>query len=151
MSQLNYNLNQRIAFAGLKVNGAFDYVESFAAEEEIAFGLGLKTGTDPLTQVLIPTTDADTFRGIALHQHNANGKYLQYDTVNVLRRGLVWVEIAASVTIDTPAYVLVAGATGKFTGVSASNLATGAIFRKSVTYDGTPGVINIAPVEINLP
>lgn len=149
MAQTSYSLNMAEAFAGMKVDSMFDHVESFAANAEIAFGLGLKAdGTDPDNIVDIVNDPGDTFRGISLHQHNEDGKYNQYDTVNVLRKGKAWVEVSATVATDQPAYVDVA--TGKFTATAGGNLATNGVFRSSRTYSGG-AVRNIAIVEINLP
>lgn len=87
----------------------------------------------------------DTFRGVALHQHNEAKKYEDTDTVSVLRKGQVWSEVSVAVTADEDAYVDVAAGTGKFTNVSSDNVATGGKFRSTTTGAG------LAIVEINLP
>ncbi len=58
---------------------------------------------------------------------------------------MAWVETGVAVTIDEDAYVDVAiGGIGKFTNVSASNLATGGKFRSTVAAAG------LALLEIDL-
>ena len=149
MAQTSYDLNQRIAFAGLKVDSEFDTVESFAASEEIQFGYGLRANSsDPANVVDRVANAADVFRGISLHQHNAYGKYNDTDTVNTLRRGKAWVQVNANVAVDAAAYV--DPADGKFTSNAVGTVATGGTFRSAHTYDGG-ATDNLAQVEINLP
>jgi hypothetical protein len=134
------------AFAGLKGDSRNDTVESYAASEDIEFGRGvMANATDPAHVVDVADNAGGVFRGVALHIHNEARKYEEKDTVSVLRKGLVWVETGVAVTIDEPAYVDVAiGGIGKFTNVSASNLATGGTFRSSVAAAG------LALLEIDL-
>lgn len=87
----------------------------------------------------------DVFRGISMHIHNEAGKYAITETVNVMRKGVVWVDTAVAVTADEVAYVDLANELGKFTNVSTNNMATGGTFRSTVATAG------LAKVEINLP
>ncbi len=134
------------AFAGLKGDIRNDTVESYAASEDIEFGRGVMANTtDPAHVVDVADNAGGVFRGIALHIHNEARKYEEKDTVSVLRKGMAWVETGVAVTIDEDAYVDVAiGGIGKFTNVSASNLATGGKFRSTVAAAG------LALLEIDL-
>jgi hypothetical protein len=87
-------------------------------------------------------------------QYSTGAEYRDKDTVNVLRRGRVWVEATAEVAAGDAAYVdvLTTGEEGKFTNVAddggtpaVPNLATGGVFRTS------GGVGDLVIVEINLP
>jgi hypothetical protein len=153
------------AQVGQKAGMDFDQVESRAAEGTVPFGSGVIFGTDPEKQVAVPADATGDFAGIALFTHKQaqvidvaaafmGAEYRDKDTVNVLRRGRVWVEATAEVAAGDAAYVDVAteGEEGKFTNVAAvgetpaiPNLATGGVFRSS----GDVGDLVI--VEINLP
>lgn len=158
------------AQVGQKAGMDFDQVESRAAEGTVPFGSGVIFGTDPEKQVAVPADATGDFAGIALFTHkqfqgidlaasmggqySTGAEYRDKDTVNVLRRGRVWVEATAEVAAGDAAYVDVAteGEEGKFTNVAAvgetpaiPNLATGGVFRSS----GDVGDLVI--VEINLP
>ena len=162
-SEDTYGFRLDTAQAGQKAGLDFDYVESFAAEGAVAFGHGVVAGTDAAKQVAVASADTETFMGVSVFTHrqeqgidqsvSAGGQYstgAEYrdtDTVNVLRRGRVWVEVTAEVSAGDDAYVDVTseGEEGKFTDVDADNLATGGVFRTAA------GVGELAIVEINLP
>lgn len=154
MSQTSYALEMDKAFAGLKADLDFDRVISASAEAAvIAFGTGLDEGTIPGDQV-ITYDGTGSFRGIALHQHKEDGQYNIFDTVNVLRRGLVWVVLVAAMTIaegDSVYCVKDAGATqGHFRNTvdASADIIAGAVFHGVKT---TRDSVDIAIVEINLP
>src|ERR1051326_1219610 len=109
--QTSYSQNMPVAVAGMLGDIRDHVVESFAAEDSdgISFGLAVVAGTDPAKQVKIPSAAGQVFRGVSLHeqaQEQGLGtgivKYAQGDAVNVLRRGLVWVQTAGAVAIDAP-------------------------------------------------
>lgn len=166
MAQTNesdYGFSLDAAQAGQKAGLDFDHVESFAAEGAVFFGAGVAAGTDPEKQVAVVAADTDDFMGVSLFTHkqaqgidmaasmgdqySTGAEYRDKDTVNVLRRGRVYVEVTAEVTAGEDAYVdvLTDGEEGKFTNVSADNLATGGTFRSGAD------VGELAIVEINLP
>ena len=166
MAQTNesdYGFSLDAAQAGQKAGLDFDHVESFAAEGAVFFGAGGAAGTDPEKQVAVVAADTDDFMGISLFTHkqvqgidmaasmgdqySTGAEYRDKDTVNVLRRGRVYVEVTAEVTAGEDAYVdvLTTGEEGKFTNVSVDNLATGGTFRSGAD------VGELAIVEINLP
>ncbi len=98
------------------------------------------------------TPQNDIFRGISIHRNVELGVvvagqafYRAGEVVDVLRRGLVWIEAGVAVNADEVAYVDMAGGLGKFTNVSTNNLVTGGYFRSSVAVAG------LAQIEINLP
>ncbi len=162
MSQESYNIDQPEAFAGLKGDAGFDRVESFLAEGEIAFGLGLIEGTDPVTQVKVPSGTGDVVRGISLHQHlekaliTGVASYKDEEAVSVMRQGLVWMRHEDSdvgtLVVDDVVFINVAigGAQlGRVTSVSVNNvpIPTGVARKLSTDPDGN----GIALIEINLP
>lgn len=143
--QTSYNLTQAESFAGMKADSRFDEVESFLANEEIAFGRGLMANASDKDLVEIADNASGVFRGVSVHIHNEDGVYAEKDAVSTLRKGKIWVETADAVVEDSAAYIDVAGGLGKFTDASASNLATGGVFRSATAAAG------LALVEINIP
>jgi len=153
MPQLSYSETMAEGFAGMKADSGFDRVESFAAEELTAdeglpFGRFLVAGTDPAKQVKLPETDAETVRGISIHQHTENGKYNDGETVSTLRKGVVLMEATAAIPIDTVLYAIVAAGAdnGKPTATAGTNLLTTAVARSAAAAAG-----DIIKVEIDLP
>ena len=159
----DYGFRLDTAQAGQKVGLDFDPVESFAAEGAVPFGVGVVLGTDPEKQVAVASADTESFAGISVFTHrqeqgidqgasmgdqySTGAEYRDKDTVNVLRQRGVWVEVTAEVAAGDDAYVDVVteGEEGKFTNVSADNLATGGPFRTGADFG------ELAIVEINLP
>ena len=93
----------------------------------------------------------DVFRGIVLStqtKEQAQGtgviSYPVNSAVNVLRKGMAWVETSEAVNADDTAYVDV-DADAKFCKTSSGNIATGGKFRSTVASAG------LALLEINLP
>lgn len=164
MSQVDsYGFRMDVAQAGQKVDLAYDHVEGFAAEGTVPFGVGLVAGTDAEKQVAVPDDDSGTFIGVSLfthrqvqgidqdaasgEQYSSGAEYRDHDTVNVLRRGRVYVEVTEDVSAGDDAYVDVttSGEEGKFTNVTTDNLSTGGVFRTGADTG------ELAVVEINLP
>lgn len=144
MSQTSYSQSMGENFAGMLADARDKVVESKTAEEEILFGYGVCAGaTDAENGVKLPDADTEVFRGIAIHEHNEDGKYPANSTVNVLRRGECVVVTADAVVLDAAAYIV--ATTGKFTDSGAGNIATGGKFKETVDAAG------LARVEINLP
>ena len=109
-----------------------------AVSETVTGGAGQVTGT--------PTFSSDDiFRGISLHTHKEDGNYAINDAVSVMRQGTAWVDTGVAVVADEAAYVDIVGALGKFTNVSAGNLATDGFFRSTNSGAG------LAKLEINKP
>jgi len=142
--QTTYPRDFSEAFAGLLGDIRPNTIESFSAEGEVKFGLGVVDGTDPLTQVKIIDVVGDVFRGISVHQHNEqttagaqDASYKDEDTVSVLRKGTVWMiqePTVSAPSIDDAAFINVAVAAqkGTVTEVSTANRATGGFFRNNI-------------------
>ena len=115
MSQTSYPVNQPIAFAGMKSDSRFDFVESFAAAEIIAFGLGVVKNIGVNNKVRLPAAnqgvlvfDADlvtsntidmTVNGVAISQ-------LTFSSTHAATMGLIATELETfdeilSATVDT--------------------------------------------------
>lgn len=58
--QSSYSLNQPVAFAGLKGNARFDYVESKLAQNAIPFGRAVVSGDNKQVQVRLPMKNKTT-------------------------------------------------------------------------------------------
>ena len=154
--QTSYDQYPAEGAAGLKTDSREDTVESYAAEGAIGFGLAVVKGTDPAVQVKRPAAAAGVFRGVSLRtsvfEQSAAGVsgYVDEDSVNVLRKGQVWVPTITAVTIDGAAYFVNSGDdAGKFSATddgTTDAVPTG-VFRSTVA--ATSG--GLAKLEINLP
>lgn len=106
-------------------------VESFPAAADITAGRPVyQTPGTPGT--VKPTYSAgDVFVGIAMFNQRADkdsvGTYKQYDVVNVLTDGKIWVQNAAAVS--TAPAVAYANSSGLFTPTASGNLNVGCLFR----------------------
>ena len=110
---------------GSLVNFYSKEVASFAAEQEIAFGLPVKRGTDKQKQVLLWSDSIDIpVVGVSLFTQNTEtGVYKTSSTVNVLQRGEIYVTTALNVVAGQKAYVTAND--GAFTNVELNNLLVG--------------------------
>jgi hypothetical protein len=144
MSQTSYSINQDPFFKGMKADSRYDFVATGIAEGAVGFGLGLERGTDPEYQVNVINDAGDTFYGIAVYEESqTTGNYPDTKPVNVMRQGAVVVETTVAVNAGEAAYV--DPASGNFTNVSTSMVATGGTFVKTI------GAAGLTVVEINLP
>jgi len=147
---------QSSALIGLKGNLSLSKVMSYAAEGAIKIGRFCSLGTDKEAQVLIPAaagsiTSIFAKRGVALHSHareNAQDgldpQYADKETVSVMTKGDVYVEVEADVdptdevwvrhTVDSSLDQL--GIFAPATGTGLSQLADARWLRVSETIDG---------------
>lgn len=111
MVQTTYSVTADKAFAGLLGDGSDGVrdILSRASEEASAhpFGVGVTvTGaTDPVTQYLLPAATGFTFLGVVAHTHALDNRALTLDngvengdTVDVVRKGRIWVPVEQTVT-----------------------------------------------------
>lgn len=109
----SYGMYLNPAFAGMKGNSMEDYVETFAANANIGFGLVVgRTAPASLTVQVGGATPV----GISLHDHTvaSRGGYTQYDAVSVMSQGAVWCQVGTDpANIVDGAYVAYETATGK--------------------------------------
>lgn len=156
--QTNYPGTQPAGFPGLLADLRDQLVESFAAEGAIPFGRAVLAGTDKQKQVVLAEAGGAVFRGVSVHTHAYGSAtdpagYADTQTVNVLRRGMIWVEVTEAVDIDDPAFYINAPGSGdeadagKFTDTDdgTSVAVPSGVFRSST--DGA----GLALLEINLP
>lgn len=157
--QTSYDTAMPVAVAGMIADARDHVIESFAAEgaDGIPFGYAVVAGTDAARQVKIPSTGGGVFRGVAIaeqaqeHAFPDEGDpvvYAEGDTVNVMRRGLVWVVTKGAVAIDAPAFFDNASTdAGKFDDLddSSTDPVPGGVFRSAT--DGA----GLALLELNLP
>ena len=98
--QTNYARTMDRAFPGMKGDIRPDWVESYAAEGNIDFGICLSYGTDPENQVIIFNNE-NRVAGFSLHTHKEPHAtidgYVNTQTVNVIRKGIlcVWFDADA--------------------------------------------------------
>lgn len=118
------------------------------------------TGGASQATATIVYSSVDVFEGVAVIRYgqpatiNGDDKYFEYDAVNVLTKGTVWVEVVATVAYGDSVYVYNDKSNptnqGQFTNSSSGNLAiSGAKFVSSAT--GTTSAPALAKVEFNLP
>lgn len=135
----------------ITVDGATDNIT--VSNNTVTGGAGQPTLT-------IAYTSVDVFEGVAVLRHGqpaiigGDDQYQINDVVNVLTKGVVWVEVVATVAYGDSVYVQNDKAyttnQGQFTNVSSGNLAvSGAKFVSGAT--GTTSTPALAKVEFNLP
>lgn len=153
MTQITYNLYQAAAHIGLLYDIEPSTIVNACAEGQVFFGHAVVAGTDPLTQVKMPTATGSVFRGVALstwakEQNTSNaGLYNETEAVNILKQGAVWVRVNSNVAIDEAAYFVYTGANlGQFRNdnTDADAVPTG-VFRSTANSG------ELALLEINLP
>ena len=142
--------------------GGSDSITIVGADDvELTISVNITGITGTMTISSTTHTSTDVVRGIALHTHQDNRTlpvlgastygatgYLATDSVNVLRKGVAWVEVADAVVENADVYLIVTGANqGKFTDDSSSpNIQVPtAKFRKATSAAG------ISKVEVNIP
>jgi hypothetical protein len=180
--QTSYGINMGRYIAGQLDDLRTSVIESCIADVAMGFGLGVMVGAlipggtyaagfipGPIGggfrpgSVKLPTAGGQTFAGFTVNQHTeqtypfvaSSGQYAINDIVNVCRRGLVVVQVAANVTcaITDTVYIVSSGATaGQITNSSASSAiaATGAVFRETMS-TASASATGLCLVEINLP
>lgn len=147
--QTTYGQTHAVGFPGLIYDMRNITVESYACEStSIPFGGAVTAGTDKRKQVK-DSAGGGAFTGIAIHEyaHEADittgqAAYLLKETVNVLRKGAVWVQTNGTVAQDAEAFYVTSGTDRGLWG-SAGTTSTGK-FRSATTGSG------LAIVEIDL-
>ena len=122
--------NMDAAILGLPYGLDFT-VESFPAAADISAGRPVYQTPGTPTSVTPTYTVGDVFVGIAMFNqracNDAVGTYEQYDVVNVMTRGQIYVQAAAVVsTAPAAAY---AASTGLFSPTASGNYNGGCMFR----------------------
>jgi hypothetical protein len=117
MSQTAYSITIPAAVPGLQADmGAASFVRSMHNEDaaSMPFGIGVKQGTAD-DGCKVPTLSTDPIVGITLFTHDVNMIGLTSDPVagaaitngtvaNVMRKGLVYVQVEEAVVAGGPAY-----------------------------------------------
>lgn len=106
-------------------------IESYPASADVTPGRPVYQTPGTPTTVHPTYVQGDVFVGIAVTSQRANiadvGTYKQYEVVNVLTRGKVWVQVAAAVsTAPVAGY---ATSAGLFSITASGNYNVGAMFR----------------------
>ena len=139
--QTNYDENHAVGLEGSLVDATNRRVVSRLAEGVVDAGKAVTLGTDPTTQrkligAVLP------FNGIAI-QHSGltldDSGFAQYadkEGMSILESGRIWVYVDGAVTIDAPAYALIAGDIGRFTVTVGTNIATGGKFKTATAGAG---------------
>ena len=180
--QTSYGINMGRYIAGQLDDLRSSVIESYIADVAMGFGLGVMTGAlvpggtyasgfipgsigggFRQGSVKLPTAGGQTFAGFTVNQHNeqtypftnSSGAYAANDIVNVCRRGLVVVVVAANVTVaitDT-VYIVCSGATaGQVTNSSGNSAiaATASVFKETMN-TASASATGLCLVEINMP
>jgi len=123
-------------------------VESYPASEDITPGRPVYQTPGTPSSCKGTYDSGDVFIGVAINrQYSDNdsvGTYKQYDVVNVLKKGSIWVQVADAVS-TAPAAAHATSA-GLFSATTSGNYNVGAMFR---TNQAT--VSGLAVVEIDAP
>lgn len=120
--------------------------ESYPAAADITPGRPVYQTPGTVTSVHSTYAGGDVFVGIAVANQMSHiadvGTYKQYDVVNIMTKGKIWVQVAAAVsTAPVAAY---ANSSGLFTTTASGNYNGGCMFR---TNQAT--VSGLAVVEVN--
>ena len=152
--QTSYSQYMEPAIAGTLYDISYHRVDSYAVETDNIYpGMGVIIGTNKEKQVKLAAATTTTIKGIVMLQakeQDASGNvfYKDKDTVPVLNKGRIWVNVIEAVTAESQAFLIFSGADkGKWaaaagTGPIASAI-TGAKFITSTTGAG------LAVVELN--
>lgn len=121
-------------------------IESFPAAADITPGKPVYQTPGTPSTVHSTYVNGDVFIGVAVASQRANvadvGTYKQYEVVNVLTKGKVWVQVAAAIaTAPVAAY---ANSTGLFTTTASGNYDVNAMF---ISNQAT--VSGLAVIEVN--
>lgn len=123
-------------------------VESFPASAEIVPGRPVYQTPGTPSTVKGTYSAGDIFLGIAIARQwsdsDSVGTYETYDIVNILKKGSIWVQVAAAVSTAPAAGY--ATSAGLFTTTASGNYTVGAMFRSNQAT-----VSGLALVEISAP
>lgn len=104
-------VTQTAGIAGTIADDCPHYIRSYQNEDATEMGIGIcvKVGTDPDTQVKLPSSQAAVF-GVTMHSHAyakptelGDTGLKQYVTVGVMRKGTVKVYCSEAVVVGTSA------------------------------------------------
>lgn len=128
-----------------------DYtVDSFPCTEDVTPGKPVYQTPGSPTTVHSTYQSGDVFVGIAIATQQASkssvGKYETHDVVNVLKRGMVWVQVKTPVT-TAPAKAY-ATSDGMFTVTASGNIDVGAVFRTNQATASGLAVVEIAGIKV---
>lgn len=131
--QTIYNSEMPKGVPGTQYDLSPSTIDSYACEGgSVKPGFGVVAGTDPEKQVKLPSSSVSVIKGVALYQakeQDANGNviFADTDTVPVLAKGRVFVEVDRAVTADQAAYLIFSGANaGKWTNSAGAAAVAGA-------------------------
>jgi len=110
-------------------------VESFPAAADITAGRPVYQTPGTPTTVKASYSAGDVFMGIALFDQRADvdsvGTYKQYDVVNVLTEGQIYVQ--AGIAVSTAPVAAYANSSGQFSTTASGNYNCGTMFRANQT------------------
>ena len=154
MSQTSASLYQAAAFNGMLADLSDNDIISRAAEGAVGIGRTVRLGTNPEKQVAQSSTavgQGALVVGFALHDHareQSSAGLVQFadkETVNVFKRGRMWIETQDAVVAGTVANLHLA--TGKLTD-AAVGAGIEAIAQLSVRFVTSTGAAGLAEIEV---
>lgn len=156
-------VEQAAAFAGMKGDSRFDLVVSGIAEGAVPFGKLVSRGTLLEKQGILPSGVADLVParalGVSLQTHaiesgipgSGDASYLDKNNMSLLRRGVVFVKVEETVTVDSPVFVRVtAGGDGLGSFRASDPGGSAALAFTSAKYVKGAAANGLALVEINV-
>lgn len=99
MSQTSYPTVPGVAFAGMIADLSLAKKISRINDDSVAIEFGRVVQNIPGENDHCELVDAtgDKILGVSIHEHNENGKYEPGDAVSILREGVIWVLVDATV------------------------------------------------------
>ena len=125
-------------------------VESFPASGAVTPGRPVYQTPGTVTSVHQTYSSGDVFMGIAVANHTSStasvGTYEAYDTVSVMKKGMIWVQVAAAVsTAPVAAY---ANSSGLFSPTASGNYNGGCMFRTNQATVSGLAVIDVNGIKL---
>ena len=163
MAQTAYNMYTGVGLAGQIADLRPHTIESYAAETAVYAGRGVIKGTDSEKQVKALTATTTDIKGVIIYDGvaNADGTLSQYDSVGVMRKGLIWVDIdtdargggsGVAIADEGDVYVVFSGSgkVGKFRGDDGDSTTAYASKINGAKFRSSTKTGNIALVEFDL-
>ena len=159
MVQLDYSSSMAAGFPGMKADLEHGYTRSYSATVDVPPGCVVsRAGADDRCKLPTNAGEAGALLGVALHSHtlanDASGvaKYVDGDTVSVLRKGTVYVQAEEAVAEGDPVYVRhTANGGNTQLGAVRKSADTGCVLVPGLMFRTSAALGKVSVLEINLP
>lgn len=149
--QTSYTEFQPASVAGMQVDLTDSTIQSLAANESISFGRAVAYESQDKARLCAAAGDitSGTFAGFAVFDSskvNQTG-YLQYEVVNVMRQGVIYVESLEATTIGGAVYIQ--HASGANRGKVAANSGANVALLPNAKFMQTIGAAGLVAISFN--